>query len=150
MKKILILASCIVFLMAGVADAYFYLDTSPAGGRNVTITDPGGTSDSTAGRFTVNFGPTQATAVSYQAFCVDYATIGWGLSSYDFYMIALPSSTPYKQAAYIFDKYGSSNPALAQAAIWEVIFEGLSSGLGPDATSGRSEDGRCLSPHWFH
>jgi len=145
MKKILILASCIVFLMAGVADAYFYLETGVAGSRNVTLTDPGNASiGSTAGQFTVDYGPTQATAVSYQAFCVDYAVINWGLSSAPFFMINVPDEVPYHEAAFIFNKYANIAPGLAQVAIWEVIFEGLSGGT----TTGTLEDLKTLGK--FH
>jgi hypothetical protein len=43
-------------------------------------------------------------------------------------MKALPASTPYMQAAYIYENYGNVNASAAQIAIWEVVFEGLSGG----------------------
>ena len=54
-KKVLVLATCMVFLLAGVAQAdYLYLESSGADFTGVTIHDPalapGATAGTTAGR----------------------------------------------------------------------------------------------------
>jgi hypothetical protein len=117
----------VVFLMAGAAHAdWASLDTT--GSTGLSIHDPGGNGDTVAGLFTGYFGPTQGTAQAYQAFCVDWADIQPGVWYDSFRMISVPNVTAYKEAAYIFDKYGSVNGAAAQVAIWEVMFEQLTAG----------------------
>ena len=137
-KKVLVLATCMVFLMAGAAQAgYLYLEGSGVDFTNLTIHDPAmaptATAGTVAGRFTVDFGPSETNFTKYQAFCVDPATVGWNTWYNNYTMIDLPNLAPYKQAAYIYDKYGNLNASAAQIAIWEVVFEGLSGGT-PGAT----------------
>ena len=132
-KKVLVLATCMVFLMAGAAQAeYLYLEGSGADFTGVTIHDPalatGATAGTTAGRFTVDFGPSSSNFQKYQAFCVDYANVFFTTPYSTYIMIDLPSLLPYKQAAYIYENFAYANPSAAQLAIWEVVFEGLSGG----------------------
>jgi hypothetical protein len=138
MKKILVLVTGMIFLMAGLAQADFLrLENGVVDSTPITIHDPGMasgvTTGTTAGQFTLDFGPASNNYSVYKGFCVDYGTIGFGESYNNYSMIALPGSTPYKRAAFIFDKYGSANSSAAQIAIWEVVFEGLSDGT-PGAT----------------
>jgi hypothetical protein len=138
LRKVLLFAACMVLLLAGVAQAdYLRLETSGVDFTNLTIHDPamapGGTTGTVAGRFTVDFGPSTSSFTKYQAFCVDPATVNWNTWYNSYTMIDLPDLVPYKQAAYIYDKYGNLNASAAQIAIWEVVFEGLSGGT-PGAT----------------
>lgn len=126
MKRILVLAACMVFLLGGVAQAdYFYLVNT--GGTAVTIHDPAGTAGTAANLFTVRFGPAQNNYQTYQAFCVDYATINWSTWYNNYSMINVPDIAAYKEAAWIFETYGKVNGPVAQLAVWEVVFEGLKS-----------------------
>jgi hypothetical protein len=125
-KKVLVLTTCMVFLLAGVAQAdYFRFVTNS--GSNVTIADPSGNAGTFANLYTFEFGPTSSNFQTYQGFCVDYASVGFG--NYDNYtMINIPAMEAYREAAYIYDKYASINGAIAQLAVWEVVFEQLSGG----------------------
>lgn len=135
MKKVLVLATLMVFLMAGAAQAeYLLLENSGADLTSVGIHDPSGSVSTTAGRFTVDFGPSAGNYSVYQAFCVDYANVGWNTPYNSYFMIDVPNALAYKRAAYIFENFGFINPSAAQLAIWEVVFEGLS-GSGPAATA---------------
>jgi hypothetical protein len=132
-KKVLVLATCMVFLMAGMAQAeYLYLEGTGADFTGVTIHDPalavGATAGTTAGRFTVDFGPSASDFQKYQAFCVDYANVFFNTPYSTYIMIDLPGLLPYKQAAYIYENFAYANPSAAQLAIWEVVFEGRSGG----------------------
>jgi len=131
------LVALVVFGMVGVAGTALADNlTLTTGGtyQNVNITDPTGIAKgSSAGLFQVDFG---SPATRYDAFCVDYADINWNTLYTNFSMIALPNLDPYKEAAWIFQNYGSANPAAAQAAVWEVVFEGLSGGTPGDLTKG--------------
>ena len=127
MKKILVVVTFMVFLMAGAAHADYALLQSP-GGTALTIHDPAGNGATTAGLANLKFGPTQGTAQAYQGFCVDYSTIAFNTWYNSFTMINVPNVPAYNEAAYIFDKYGSVDGAAAQVAIWEVVFEQLTAG----------------------
>ena len=136
MKKILVLMVFLVFLVAGAAHADNLTLIQGAGTyQGVTITDPGGgPSGSTAGLFKVDFG---APPVRYDAFCVDFAEIDFNTTYNNFFMIGVPNTAAYKEAAWIFENYGSANPAAAQVAIWEVVFEQLSGGTPGDLSAGK-------------
>jgi hypothetical protein len=126
MKKIVFVVLSIVFLMAGMAQAdTFVLPSSGQTTTGVTIVDPsgGGPLSTVAGLFNVTYN-----GQNYQAFCTDYATINWDQTYNNYKMIAIPPVAAYREAAYIFNKYGNNNGALAQIAIWEVVFEQLSGG----------------------
>ena len=140
MKKVLIVATFMVFLMAGMAQADNLTYNSITGGVNIVINDPGSSNASTvAGLSHVTFGsPGQA----YDAFCVDYGNINFPVSGpySTFSKIALPSLAAYAEDAYVFQTYQGLgfSPAAAQVAIWELTFEQLSSGsLPPNLTSGK-------------
>lgn len=125
MKKVLLLVVCMIFVMAGMAqaDSLEYV----SGGASITIHDPNGTVSTQDGPYTVKFGPSHSNYQTYQAYCVDYASIypGW----HDNYtMIPVPNVAAYNEAAYIVANYGSINAADAQIAVWEVLFEQLSGG----------------------
>jgi hypothetical protein len=127
MRKMVFVLASLVFLMAGVAQADSV--RLPSAGQTyteVTIVKPGGAASTVAGMFDVNYGPSSQNYQTYHAFCVDPATISWN-TWYDTYsMINLPDNAAYKQAAYIYENYGSVNGAVAQLAVWEVVYEGLS------------------------
>jgi len=132
-KKVLVLATCMVFLLTGAAQAeYLYLESSGADFTGVTIHDPAlapsATAGTTAGRFTVDFGPSSSDFQKYQAFCVDYANVYFTTAYNSYFMIDLPGELAYKRAAYIYENFAYANPSAAQLAIWEVVFEGLSGG----------------------
>jgi hypothetical protein len=129
MKKVLI--SFMVIAMMGFVAGSASADYLQANwnGVGVTIYDPaGGPVGTTAGGATVNFGPTSLNYQTYQAVCVDYGNIGSGQGYNSFTMINVPNLAAYNEAAYIMEHYGTG--ALAQLAVWEVVFEGLS-GIGP-------------------
>ncbi len=142
MRKVLVLVACLVFLMAGAAQAaYLQLEnwTTVTDYTEVTIHDPAMgptvTQGSVAGRFIVDFGPSKTDYTRYQAFCVDPATVGWTTWYDNYTMIAVPDQDPYKQAAYIYDRFGSLNASAAQIAIWEIVFEKKSGGTVGNLTS---------------
>lgn len=126
MKKIVFVVLSIVFLMAGMVQAdTFVLPSSGQTTTGVTIVDPSGAGplSTVAGLFNVTYN-----GQNYQAFCTDYATVNWDVTYTNYKMIAIPPLAAYSEAAYIFNKYGNINGALAQIAIWEVVFEQLSAG----------------------
>jgi hypothetical protein len=150
-KKVLVLATCMVFLLAGMAQAeYLYLEGTGADFTGVTIHDPaltsGATAGTTAGRFTVDFGPSSSDFQKYQAFCVDYANVYFTTAYSTYIMIDLPGLLPYKQAAYIYENFAYANPSAAQLAIWEVVFEGLSGGSVGDLETAEKFYGTNINP----
>ncbi len=129
MKKILgLIVAGMVILLAGAAQADSLELLSTSAGTNVTIHDPLGTVATNASMYELRFGPTHSNYQTYDAFCVDPASINWDTWYDNYTMIALPDLLAYRQAAYIFENYGSVNGAHDQIAIWEVVFEGLSDG----------------------
>jgi len=124
-KKVLVLATCMVFLLAGVAQAEYFKFLS-TGTFDVNITDPGGTGNTFVKLYDVEFG---SPAANYKAFCVDYASVNPGVAYNNYSMISVPNLEAYKEAAYIFENFASINGAAAQLAVWEVVFEQLSGGM---------------------
>jgi hypothetical protein len=130
MKKLVLALVGLVLLMAGMAQAGSFTLNGPQS-VNVTIHDPAGTGGTYANMFDVTF-----ESQHYNAFCVDYANVTFGTQYNDYEMISLPSLAAYHQAAYIYENYGGNGP-VAQLAVWEVIFEQLSSGgTAASVTSG--------------
>ena len=124
--RVLGLAMCMVFLLAGGARAD-YLRFMSTSGTNVTIHDPGTTANTFAGIYDVRFGSSSTNYQNYKAFCVDYATV-YGKDYTDYFMIAVPNTDAYKEAAWIYNTYAKVDAAAAQLAVWEVVFEQLPSG----------------------
>jgi len=122
MKKIVLVVASIVFLVVGLANAGTLQLNGPTG-ISVSIHDPGVGGATAAAMYNATFD-----SQSYQVFCTDYATINWNTPYSNYSMIALPGSAAYKEAAYIYGTYGSINGPVAQLAVWEVVFEGLSGG----------------------
>lgn len=129
MKCALVLVAIVVLMIAGTAHADQALLVS--GGTGLSIHDPGGAFSTSAGLFTIDFGPSSSNFQTYQGFCVDYATINFNTWSSNYTMISVPagsSGAAYREAAWIYDTYGNVNGAAAQVAVWEVVFEQLSAG----------------------
>ena len=125
MKKSLLLAIIAVFLLAGVshADNFILNSSGYENGSNVSVVIPPNTAstETFAAYFKMNLG-----GIDYMGYCVDYAAIGWDNPYYDFSMIPIPDQARYREAAYLFEKYGQSAPSWGkevQLAIWEVVFD---------------------------
>lgn len=132
MKKVLGLAVLMVFLLAGVAQASYFklVYDSTVVGMNVRIHDPAGTADTFAALYDVQFGSSTSSYQNYKAFCVDYGTVDWNTNYSDYSMIAVPDTAAYHEAAWIYSNYTkyTTNAAIAQLAVWEVVFEQMTSG----------------------
>ena len=132
MKRVLLLVVCMVFLMAGMAQAD-WLELLVPGGTSVTIYDPysAGLVPTFAGPYTVNFGPSSSDYQSYQAFCVDPAFIDWNTWYDNYTMIPVPNSRRTTRLRILL----RITPALLvltaqplRLAVWEVVFQQLSGG----------------------
>lgn len=131
MKKVLILATCLVLLLAGAAQAELIQFTGVSPSEVVNITAPtipysGGVY---AGMYNFNIlgdpGPSPF-AGSYKGFCVDpQLEIPLSHST----IIAVTDGLQYETAAYLMDKYygttsvNNQMAAQVQLAIWELVWD---------------------------
>ncbi len=126
---------CILLFLSAETLLADSLILSNKSGPVATIHDPGGNLQTVVGPYTVEFGNT-----SYTAFCVDYATVNWGLND-NYKMIAVPNLSAYSAAAWIYANYENYGyrGEIAQLAIWEVVFETLSGGSVSSVLNGNGQ-----------
>jgi hypothetical protein len=124
MKKNLLLAMFAVFFLTAVsyADNFTLLSPGYENGSNVSVVLPvNDSADTFAAYLKMNF-----SGVDYMGYCVDYASVDWNTLYNDYKMLSLPNEDRYKEAAWLFETYGT-NPATSgknvQLAIWEIIFD---------------------------
>lgn len=124
MKRILVIAACMAFLLAGTAQAGTLTFNGAIGSQiNVGMHDPNGNTDSFAALYSVTF-----EGQNFEAFCVDYGIVNWG-ANLNYKMIDLPTDAAYAEAAWLMETYGhTANSAVAQLAAWEVVFEQMTLG----------------------
>jgi hypothetical protein len=124
MKKILVLATCMIFLMAGVAQAETinFLGVSP-----VQVVNIGTWGSVNAGmyNFSVSGGSGLYTG-TYAGFCVENAP---ETTPFEASIIAVTNGSRYEAAAYLLGKYygqtsvNATKAAQVQMAIWELVWD---------------------------
>jgi hypothetical protein len=128
MKKILVLAACMVFLMAGVAQAELITYTGVGPGEAVTINSPltpysGG---ALAGMYNFDIAGPSPYAGSYKGFCVDPM---FEVTNFSADIVQITSTSRYAAAAYLMASYynttkvDNTKAAQVQLAIWELVFD---------------------------
>ena len=128
-KKVLVLATCLVFLMAGAAQAetVTYLGVSPRETINIvapTIPYSGG---AYAGmyNFAISGGSGFYTG-SYKGYCVEPA---FESSPFEATIVAVTEGSRYEAAAYLLGQYysitsiNSQKAAQVQLAVWELVWD---------------------------
>jgi hypothetical protein len=128
-KKVLVLATCMVFLMAGAvqAETVTYFGVSP--GETIGIVAP--TIPSSGGAYAgmYNFAISDGSGLytgSYKGYCVEPAIAS---SSFTATIIAVTEGSRYEAAAYLLGKYYDTTSTIAnkaaqvQMAVWELVWD---------------------------
>jgi hypothetical protein len=128
-KKVLVLATCMVFLMAGAvqAETVTYFGVSP--GETIGIVAP--TIPYSGGAYAgmYNFAISDGSGLytgSYKGYCVEPAIAS---SSFTATIIAVTEGSRYEAAAYLLGKYYDTTSTIAnkaaqvQMAVWELVWD---------------------------
>ena len=132
MKKVLVLAACMVLLLAGAAQAELltFTSVSPGQGVNITVNTPNlnGNLSTTAGMYNFDIAAGSPFTGSYKGFCVDPAVAHVG-DNWNVSIIAVTDGSRYEAAAYLLGKYYNTTKSDAttarnvQIAIWELVWD---------------------------
>jgi hypothetical protein len=126
MRKVLVLAACFVFLMAGAAQAAFVLNYNTSlDKQSVTAVFPDtapSTKGTVAGFYNMTFNGS-----TYWGYCVGYDDVNWDTPYTDYRWLSLPTvqnpptELQWKQVAWLYDN--TPHSAATQLAIWEILFD---------------------------
>lgn len=137
MKKILVMATCMVLLLAGAAQAETIQFTGVAPAEVLSI-DGVYHGSVWAGMYNFNILGSGPFAGSYKGFCVDPQT---ETPLFSATITAVTDGSKYEAAAYLMDRYygvtsvDNKTAAQVQLAIWELVWDFNTSG-GYNLTSG--------------